>query len=85
MKTRSSERAGKTVHEDQDQYEDFLLSRTRTSPVQFVGLLLLGMSLFAAATLIWAIYIWRFLGSKKAIDVGCRGSWLLFLRFPGIP
>ncbi len=49
--------------------KDFLLTHSRVTRVQFVGLLFLGLNLIAIGTLIWVIYLSGLVGSSSVSDI----------------
>jgi hypothetical protein len=50
--------------------QDFLLTRTPVSRIQFIGLLILGLNLIVGSTTIWVIYVSESIGLKDGLDAG---------------
>ncbi len=69
-----------------DFHRDFLLTRTKVTRVQLVGLLILGINLIAGGIVIWAMCIWEFAGSTKASDIAILvlgSTFSAFVEFMG--
>lgn len=54
--------------EEFDQQTDFLLTHTRPTRLQFVGLLVLGVNLILSSTVLWCVYCLPLVRSRRIID-----------------